>query len=556
MISSIRLLFGRSAGAPPTEFNVTPLTVFVGPNNSGKSKVLQEIESLCRTGTSEPTRVIFHSAAFTGLSAEKADAAIAQLKEPSSPKHVLADGEIIVSSRYGRSQIQEDALKNIVMNPMASFQAFSHHYLNHSTLRLDGQSRIHLINQQPAGDLQSPPTTSLQLLFRDDGKRAKVRRIVNEAFGSYFVIDPTNMSHLRVRLSDRAPVTELEERGIHEEAIKFHRDAVPIEYASDGVKAFTGIMTEVMAGDPQIFLIDEPEAFLHPALASKLGAEISAAALESDKRVFASTHSPYFVMGCIQSGVQINIVRLTYRSGVATGRVLPSAEILELMRNPLLRSTGVLNALFYEFVIVTESDTDRAFYQEINERLLRAGHAWGIPNCLFLNAQNKQTIHSIVKPLRQLGIPAAGVVDVDALKEGGTVWSNILAAANIPELSRGSLANWRSALKAALEASGLNMKRDGGIGVLDSPNKEAAENLFGLLADYGIFIVPGGELESWLKTVYTGGHGPSWLVSMFQHMGSDPSELAYVRPSENDVWRFVGLIKHWLADPLRKGIPE
>jgi hypothetical protein len=111
--------------------------------------------------------------------------------------------------------------------------------------------------------------------------------------------------------------------------------------------------------------------FCTQLLAQKLGYEISRAAINSDKRVFASTHSPAFVMGCIQSGAPINIMRLTYRSGDATARLLPSQEILEMMRNPLLRSTNVLNGLFYEFVVVTESDTDRAFYQEANERLLR-----------------------------------------------------------------------------------------------------------------------------------------------------------------------------------------
>jgi hypothetical protein len=38
----------------------------------------------------------------------------------------------------------------------------------------------------------------------------------------------------------------------------------------DGIKAFTGIVTAVIAGDPRILLVDEPEAFLHPALAFKL----------------------------------------------------------------------------------------------------------------------------------------------------------------------------------------------------------------------------------------------------------------------------------------------
>jgi hypothetical protein len=324
---------------------------------------------------------------------------------------------------------------------------------------LDGRQRINLVAEQAAGDLQSRSTTNLSILFRDDKKRQEVRKIIAEAFGLHFVIDPSNLGRLRIRLSATAPTSDLEERGIHAEALQFHAKAQSIDLASDGVKAFTGIIIALAAGDPRVVLIDEPEAFLHPALALKLGLEVARSSLQSGKRVFVSTHSPMFLMGCIQSGAPVTIVRLTYRGGVASARVLPSSELLEMMRNPLLRSTGVLSGLFYEFVVVAESDADRAFYQEVNERLLRFKPDWGIPNCLFINAQNKQTIRTIIGPLRKMGIPAAGIVDIDVLKEGGNVWSNLLTSAGVPTLSQQSLAFLRSSVKKALESTGLDMKR-------------------------------------------------------------------------------------------------
>jgi AAA domain, putative AbiEii toxin, Type IV TA system len=186
------------------------------------------------------------------------------------------------------------------------------------------------------------------------------------------------------------------------------------------------MIIEILAGNPDILLIDEPEAFLHPSLAFSLGRDVAQISQVSGKHLFVSTHSAQFVMGCIQSGVPVNIVRLTYRNNAATARLLPNDELLALMRNPLLRSTGVIAGLFYEFVVVTEADADRAFYQEINERLLRENPPRGIANCLFLNAQNKQTVQTILKPLRKLGIPAAGIIDVDVLKEGGGVWTSLL----------------------------------------------------------------------------------------------------------------------------------
>ena len=138
------------------------------------------------------------------------------------------------------------------------------------------------------------------------------------------------------------------------------------------------------------------------------------------------------------------------------------------MRNPLLRSTGVLGGLFYEFVVVTESDSDRAFYQEVNERLLMFKPEFGIPNCLFLNAQNKQTVRTIIKPLRELGIPTAGIVDVDILKDGGSVWTDFLKSGFIPELEWSPLATSRNAVNQKFKTSGKDMKIDGGIGILVS----------------------------------------------------------------------------------------
>jgi hypothetical protein len=315
------------------------------------------------------------------------------------------------------------------------------------------------------------------------------------------------------------------------------------------------MVTEIMAGDPAVVLVDEPEAFLHPSLASKLAQEVARAALSADKRVFASTHSPQFVMGCIQSGSPVNIIRLTYRDGVATARILPSDEILELMRHPLLRSTGLLSGLFYEFVVVTESDADRAFYQEVNERLLQFKPEWGIPNCLFLNAQNKQTVETLLKPLRKLGIPAAGVVDIDVLKEGGVSWTKLLSSAGISQLSHDSLCTLRASVKKAMDATGQNMKRDGGLSILRGAEREAAEDLLNQLRQYGIFVIQGGELESWMKGLGATGHGPSWLIDIFERMGEDPSNADYVRPSADDVWAFVRDVRSWLVDSARKGIP-
>lgn len=556
MISEITLKSGPTSGAPGLSIPVAPITVFVGPNNSGKSRVLFEIEQRCASGSPQLDTVILDNLGFKPTPAANVDAALSRLQQQPNQGEILHPDHIVIGSRKGRSHVHLPTIRGLLENPVSNLQYYCPNYVIHTVLKLDGPGRISLVNQQPAGDLQGPQHQTFGVLFTDDKKRADVRRIIHDAFNSFFVIDPTNLGQLRIRLSDRAPIDATEERGIDAKSIEFHKQAQLIGQASDGVKAFTGIITELIAGDPDILLIDEPEAFLHPSLASKLGLEVASAASKTEKRVFASTHSPAFLMGCIQSGAAINIVRLTYRGGIATARILPSADILPLMRNPLLRSTNVLQGLFYEFVIVTEADTDRAFYQEMNERLLRYQTEWGTPNCLFIHAQNKQTIPTILKPLRQLGIPAAGIIDIDVLKEGGTQWSNLVNSAGLPELERNGIATLRASVKDAMDKTGKDMKRDGGTAILDGSDKEAADNLLAKLAEYGLFVVPSGELEFWLKPLGVQGHGPNWLIQLFEKMGEDPESTAYIKPGRSDVWKFMSTIREWLVNPRRKGIPS
>ncbi len=541
--------------------DVTPITVFVGPNNSGKSRILVEIENFCRNGHLQANDLIVNEIILTSYTKEEIEKELLAIEQVPFQEERLNVGHIIIgkvsaqSNQAQRIQVHKQGIIDEAQNPIHR-RGYYHSFLNIYTLRLDGTNRLNLLQQQSAGDLQKTPKNHLAHLFINNRLREEVRRIIYEAFGKFYVIDPTNIGHLRVRLSDREPYNEREEKGWESESIEFHKAALEISNASDGVRAFSGIITTLLAGDPKITLIDEPEAFLHPALSNKLGKEIGKSLRNTKKRLFVATHSSNFLMGCIQSGSPMNIVRLTYKNGIATARLLPKEKILHLMRHPLLRSTGILNGLFFEAVIVCEADSDRAFYQEINERLLSESDSRGISNCLFINAQNKQTVWEIVKPLRELGIPTIGIVDIDVLKEGGQVFTKPLQGAFVPALNHQSLQNMRAAILATLNATGKNMKRDGGIDLLTGTDKEACNNFFDQLKEYGIFIVKKGELESWMMPLGASGHGPAWLIEVFSLMGENPDVDGYIKPAAGDIWDFIGEIKTWIENPNRKGIPE
>jgi hypothetical protein len=177
----------------------------------------------------------------------------------------------------------------------------------------------------------------------------------------------------------------------------------------------------------------------------------------------------------------------------------------------------------------------------------------GLPSLLFINAQNKQTIKDIAGPLREFGIPSAAIVDIDVLKDGGATWTGWMDAVRIPEALQAGLGAQRAAIKTKLEATGQDMKRDGGVSLLTGQDKAAAEALFSMLDGYGLFTVRGGELECWLKGLGVAGKKTDWTVAMMERLGDDPSSSEYVRPAEGDVWEFMRRIVDWVSNARRLG---
>jgi hypothetical protein len=68
-------------------------------------------------------------------------------------------------------------------------------------------------------------------------------------------------------------------------------------------------------------------------------------------------------------------------------------------------------------------------------------------------------------------------------------------------------------VKSKFDATGKDMKRDGGIDILAPGHNEAAKNLFERLSEYGLFVVPRGEIESWLPAL--GAQGLALLLESY-----------------------------------------
>lgn len=569
MLKTVALRFGADEDDTPLRFTPGPMTVFVGPNNSGKSLALREIEDFIETGGDSLRHIVRRLELLLPPDDEVEDMVLARAVGDGDGE---AEGTVRVlrlrhSGEYRlrrATDVAEPVVEQVVdLHALLQTLAYSENpsdedldrlcrdFLALFTLRLDGQTRLALMHPQAADDPEAHPTNHLGALFRDDEARERIREITHDAFGLYFAIDPTEGTHLRVRMSERAPMDDDEEQSITDRSRAFHGRASDIDQMSDGIRAFTGLTAALLSDDYRIMLVDEPEAFLHPPLIRKLGKRLTQLAAERGANVLAATHSPDFVMGCITSGQAVNIVRLTWRRNVPGARLLSADKLATMMRDPLLRSTGVLGALFHEGAVVCEADADRVFYAEVNERLLahRAGGADGV---VFLNAQNKQTVRRIIRPLREMGLPAAAILDLDLLK-GREDFRDLLRSAFVPEVFWEPWEEQRRRLHQQINNADY---KDGGILRLSGDARTLADTLLASLSEYGVFLVPNGELECWLPELEVGGHGPEWLTQVFSRMGTDPSDSTYQRPTGGGVWRFIQRVAAWIAEPRRKGMRE
>jgi predicted ATPase len=152
MIERIKLKSGSSIGQPNLEIDLTPITVFVGPNNSGKSRILIEIESFSRNTHGHSNDLILDDLIFHSLKKEEIEAELAKIEqvpyqgENLQPGHILIGKVNAQNNQASRYQVNKDSLVREAQNPSQSLGYYSS-FLNMYTLRLDGTNRLNLLQE-------------------------------------------------------------------------------------------------------------------------------------------------------------------------------------------------------------------------------------------------------------------------------------------------------------------------------------------------------------------------------------------------------------------------
>ena len=327
----------------------------------------------------------------------------------------------------------------------------------------------------------------------------------------------------------------------------------------DGIRSFTGILLYLMNNAYCTFLIDEPESFLHPPQANIIGRMIGEL-LSNDQQAFLSTHSQDLIKGLLDICPQrVKVVRITRIGDSNQFSVLENEEFSEIWNDPLLKHSEIMSSLFSRSTVLCEADADCKMYSIILSHLKKRAGQYS--ETLFIHCGGKDRMPKIIPALKSLNVDFRVVPDIDVLNNesvlkslvescGGTWEGDISSNYNIVNsalsggrdrirrvdtqtfinellgevtdiyISDDDLKKIRAQLKVTNKWTVVKESGISAIPVGDATR--AFSTLNAELQKIGIFVVPCGELEKFIREV--GGHGPSWVndaLSQYPSLDAD-----------------------------------
>lgn len=507
------------------------IVVFVGPNNAGKSQALKDIYTLAEKKV--PTVVV--SDIETTKSAKSVSDAISKIsKGTNHGSHTSYKffSRIInvwdyTDQNFATSKYFDDFRDLFVVN-------------------LDTSARLTICY---------PP----QNIRRDENKNhpihyaafdSEYRKWLSFNFKKAFDVDltPNTQYGAEIPLCMGEPVKltdEYEDEQTRIEAYaKILESYKQVQNQGDGIKSFTGILLYLMLDYYRIYLIDEPESFLHPPQARIMG-QIIGKTLTNQQQAFISTHSEEIIKGLLEvCPNRIKIVRITRKDDVNKFSILGSEKFNQVWNDPLLKYSNIMASLFHKSVVLCESDSDCKMYSIIEGHIKQKQQKYS--EALFIHCGGKYRMAKIITALRSLDIDVKLIVDIDVLNDKEvfkgiveaygiefssicTDYKNIVSNLHSPkekinrltakttinqildmsqntDLSEREINEIREVISTISKWKGLKAS---GVASIPSGNATSSfRTMNELLKSNGIFIVPVGELECFIKEV--GGHGPEW----------------------------------------------
>lgn len=540
-----------------SEIQLGWLTVLVGPNNSGKSQTLKDIRQFTSSGSTERLVVLDNLNANLPTEAElRGEVQIRPDQNSLDIIRILGVRDDLLTplnsgvhktwfeQNFTQSPVGTDKVPEILRGLGTCLIAY-----------LGAEARFKLTTGSPGFNPRvEAPSNAIQSLFAADvAVRSELRAAFRAAFSVDIGLDWAAMTRFYLRVAKNFG-------DIPDDRTKLDSlmvDAEELEHQGDGFRSFAGVALALLTYPTRVLLLDEPEAFLHPAQARTLGRWVGGQATKHPAQIVIATHSADFLAGLFAANKEATIVRLNRIGDSTTFHRISDDVISGLIDSPLLSSQPVLGSLFHEGVLICEGDPDRAVYQTVAQSHPRGGEF------LFIHSNGKDAAKYPAKLLRKSGTPVCVIADFDVLNSEQTL-RDIAQALTGSELEqetiqlrneismiietksqaqsfeelKAEVSAWcnqqhddlrlaRKNLVSCARAGSNKWNRAKKIGISCMSNEDAAKasRLIERLAARGLFVVPCGELESWMSLGLP--KGSKWNQAALQalHGNNCPEEL-------------------------------
>ena len=534
------------------EVSPKDIVVFVGANNCGKSQSLKDIY---QAFANPENNVIIKQIEYKIYGRESF---AESLKEVSS-----YDARSNYYGGYGYS-IHSGWIDNLRDNSFNGMNELARFFVK----QIDTRDRLNQCDPVGIIERDEPKAHPLHYLANDAVIRKKIDQCFHEAFGVHLQVERFGGRNNFLRIGD--PVARLTnpESTVDEDVDHLTQvfDTYPkLHEQGDGMVGFTGVLLSLLIENFSVFLIDEPESFLHPPQARILGIEIPE--LLGDRQAFIATHSEQLIKGLLEAAPErIKVVRISRKGNSNSFSAISTNDIDKIWKDTLLRQSNVFQGLFYDSVVICESDSDCQFYSSIQAFVKEQEGKRDNP--FYVYASTKSRMRVIVEALKPLNVEFRVIADMDLLREkndllplyeacGGnwtelkedfnlftdalkddnnTISKEDLKMAFADAIDRdGNVEFDKMALKelkkkVTLERKWENLKKHGE-DALPAEAKEPYKKIHDTLIGHKIHIVPKGELEGFVNA---GSHGPKWVANVFEQH-PDLADSAY-----DDAKKFIG----------------
>lgn len=316
----------------------------------------------------------------------------------------------------------------------------------------------------------------------------------------------------------------------------------------DGIRSAVAILASLITTTHSLYLIDEPETFLHPPQARILGRNI--VDLSQNKQCFISTHNIDLLRGMLEKDyARIKIIKINRTDNVNEFHVLDNDSIKVISNDKNLKYSNILNGLFYNKVVLCENESDCKFYSALLEKIDSDCYQ----NTLFCAVGGKDQFKIIIPLLNKLKINFLVIADLDLInnrdklkdlinsmednkynqissihrdfldlfesgadnqvKKQSVIKEEILSfITDAPYMSDETASKIRQVLK---NISHLKLLKNCGKSCLPAGKCVQKYNqIISFLNESNIFVVECGEIERFITEI--DGHGSLWVEEVFK----------------------------------------